>query len=286
MKATEQKSSEEKLNILLDWKKLYIQSLISHLHPKGSVLEVGFGNGLAADLIQKQSPKNHTIIESNPMQAAKAKDWASNQKNVTIIEGKWDASLSKLGTFDTIFFNDYTLEDDVDTMNFLFPENAMQASADAKKLLHDLEKQLSRLTTKFSDEEIEDFYKKIGKLNLEEMPAFFEKLRDNGNITKAQYDNAVKKFQLADHSGSGKNSKKDAPKKIDSMLAFLENGLEHLNIGGHFSAFLNSQNSRYEDSKFTDKVINNPHLEYKESSVQIKTPDQTREGLIILIEKK
>ena len=70
------------------------------------------------------------------------------------------------------------------------------------------------------------------------------------------------------------------------MHAFLEKGLNHLNKGGRFSAYLNGQNSKYEDSKFTDAIINNPHVEYKETSVKIKTPDQSRDGLIILLEKK
>ena len=63
----------------------------------------------------------------------------------------------------SIFFNDYPLELDIAIMNFLFPEDTIQTSNQAKELLSILEEQMSQLTIQFSDQDIEDFYQKVGQ---------------------------------------------------------------------------------------------------------------------------
>lgn len=279
------KSSADKLKILLEWKKSYIEVLIDSLDPLGNVLEIGFGIGLAAERIQKHHPKTHIIIESNPQVLDEAIKWADKNPNTTVIQGGWETVLPTLGKFDSIFFNDYPLELDIAIMNFLFPEDALQTSNQAKELLSILEEKMSQLTVQFSDQDIEDFYQKVGQFNLKEMPKFFIKLKDNGNISQAQYENSVKKYRINEIVAQ-KNNTPDAIKKPDTMLLFLEECLKnHMNKGSRFSSFLNSQISKYEDSQFFDNIITNTDVEYKETSVQIKMSDKTREALIILVEK-
>lgn len=278
------RSNEDSLKILLEWKKLYTESLVDALYPKGDVLEIGFGAGIAAKRIQYHRPKMHTILESNPQIIEEAKKWAAQKENIRIIEGKWETILPTQGTFDAIFFNDYPSEDDIAIMNFLFPEDTLKTSTEAKKLLSLLEEQMSHLTMKFSDQDIEDFYQNMGQFNSKEMPKFFQKLRDNGNISEMQYNDSIKKYNR--HQETSKNSQPDLPKQTDSLLVCLEECLKnHMNKNGRFSSFLNNQISKYEDSKFFDNIITNPEIDYKESSVQINTSDKARDGIIMLVEK-
>ena len=62
----------------------------------GDILEIGFGMGISADFIQENNPKSHTIIEIHPQIIEKAKEWAKDKPNVTIIEGDWVKVLPNL----------------------------------------------------------------------------------------------------------------------------------------------------------------------------------------------
>lgn len=286
MQSTGTKSNEEKLKILLEWKKLYTEALINALQPTETVLEVGFGIGLAAECINKYHPKTHVIIESDPHVLKEAKKWADKHPNTKIIEGNWESVLVNLGSFDAIFFNDYPLEDDMGIMNFLFPEDNRQISSEAKKTLGDLEEQMTNITTRFSDQDIEDFYQKTGKHNMRELSQFFLKLKDSGNISQMQYENSIKKYRIKDIPKISKDKPKEVKKKPDPMLLFLEKCLKNnLKKGSRFSCFLNSQTSKYDDAMFFDHIITNPDVDYKETPIPIKMSDQPRNALILLIQK-
>lgn len=283
------KSVEEKLKILTEWKKLYSEALINALHPSGDILQIGFGTDFIADQLQKNNPKSHTIIESNPEEAEAAQKWAHNKKNVHIIKGNWNKSLSKLGTFDAIFFNEYPLEYEIAIMNFLFPEDTFKTSKEVKKLIHSVEEQLSQMSLQFTDKDIEEFYQEIGKHHMSEMHDFFEKLRENGNITEAQYNHAAKKYHFSEIEKQEKNKTQETPEEqaANNMLSFLGECLKkHMNNNAAFVTFLDSQTSKYENSQYYSNIISNPHIDYKESKVQIKTSDHPREGLIAVIKKK
>ena len=82
----------------------------------GDILEIGFGMGISAGFIQDEEPTSHTIIELHPQIAEKAREWAADKPNVTIIEGDWLEVLPTLmeGTiqitpkkFDGFFFDPY-----------------------------------------------------------------------------------------------------------------------------------------------------------------------------------
>ena len=76
-------------------------------HNTGDVLEIGFGMGISAGHIQANNPRSHTIIEIHPQVIEKAKEWAKNKQNVTIIEGDWENELPKLDKYDGVFFDNY-----------------------------------------------------------------------------------------------------------------------------------------------------------------------------------
>jgi hypothetical protein len=80
-------------------------NLCAHNH--GDVLEIGFGLGISADQIQSIGVNSHTIVEIHPVIAQKARDWAANKTNVTIIEGDWYDLRSTIiqNQYDGIFFD-------------------------------------------------------------------------------------------------------------------------------------------------------------------------------------
>ena len=81
----------------------------------GDILEVGFGMGISAGHIQSNSINSHTIIENHPQIIEKAKAWAEDKPNVTIIEGDWYSVKDSLSTYDGVFYD--TFGDD-DNNNF------------------------------------------------------------------------------------------------------------------------------------------------------------------------
>jgi hypothetical protein len=272
-------------DIACEWKQKYTEALIDALKPSGNTLEIGFGKGFGAEAIQKHHPKALTIIEADQEVFEKAKKWGANRPNTTIIKGEWKEVLPKLNKFDAIFFNDYAHdEQEISIINFLFPEDARKSLEEAKKLIGMLEEQMVQSKSQFSDKEIEDFYKKVGQFYKYKLPFFFKRLKENGNITDSQYKNCVKKYQL-DSQETGRKSPLSLTDKSE-MLECLELCLKNHMVGkSRFSCFLNNQISKYEDSDFFDRIITNPDIDYKESSISIKLADKPRDALIMIVEK-
>lgn len=291
MESIANKVDENQLKIMLEWKRLYTEILIENLKPLGDVLEVGFGSGVAANCLQSYKPKKHTIIESNPQVYEEAKKWAQQNPNIVILQGRWEDALAKLGEFDVIFYNECSEQYDAALINFLFPQDTTLTTSKAKDLLGALEKQMSQLKVNFSDQQIEDFYQQVGQFNLSELPKFLINLKDNGNISEAQYVKSVKKYKIdaikieqASHADS-LSMQSDKVSKPNEMLRFLEECLKgHLKKGGRFSCFLEMQTSLYEDTQFFENIITNPYVDYKETFMPIKMSDKTRNALVMTVE--
>ena len=71
----------------------------------GDILEIGFGMGISAGYIQANSITSHTIVENHPQVIEKAKAWASDKPNVTIVEGDWHEVKDSLSTYDGVFYD-------------------------------------------------------------------------------------------------------------------------------------------------------------------------------------
>ena len=94
--------------VMMDWEDDLMKAHADLVcHNKGDILEFGFGLGISATYIQSHNPKSHTIIETHPQIAEKAKLWAQGKSNVTIIEGDWIEYFDQLGTYDGVFFDTY-----------------------------------------------------------------------------------------------------------------------------------------------------------------------------------
>tara|TARA_R110002153_G_scaffold75608_2_gene195342 strand:+ start:319 stop:990 length:672 start_codon:yes stop_codon:yes gene_type:complete len=99
--------AKKNYQVMMEWEKPYMETLVRRLNPKGDVLEIGFGLGYSANEIQKHNIKSHTIIEDNKGVLKRLKTWSKKQKHkVNIIEGTWQNQLKNLGQFDSIFFDD------------------------------------------------------------------------------------------------------------------------------------------------------------------------------------
>lgn len=283
-KRSENEANDKKHRALMDWKKSYIELLIDELHPFGDTLEIGFGLGDSAARMQTYKLKSQTIIESDPQIAEKAKLWGNKNENVKVIPGSWQNVFSQLGVFDAIFFNDYPLESEMEILRQLSPQEATAISSNIKTLLDGLEEQMSQISVQFSDKEIDNFYQQVGQFNLKELTKFFSNLKDRGNISKKQYENAIKKYHLDDKL---KNSSDNESKQADPMLLFLEECIKHhMRKGSRFSSFLLDSKSKYEDPLFFDRIITNPELDYTENLIPIKMSNgKTKEALLFVVKK-
>ncbi len=106
-----------KFHVMHGWETPIMQIHANAVSKPGShVLEVGFGLGIAAGLIQANNPTSHTIVEIHPQVIQRLKLWAEDKPNVTIIEGDWfdniDTIISK--QYDGIFFDTHDDEHELE----------------------------------------------------------------------------------------------------------------------------------------------------------------------------
>ena len=101
---------DQELEVMMSWEAPIMEKSAEFVCQNGGdILEIGFGMGIASDYIQSHNPSSHTIIELHPQLAQKAREWASEKPNVTIIEGDWIDEIDSLGSFDGIFFDTFGL---------------------------------------------------------------------------------------------------------------------------------------------------------------------------------
>lgn len=274
--------------VRLPWEKPYLEALIDKLRPSGHVLEVGFGLGYSAAHIQTYHPEQLTIIEKDPKIAKKAVQWAKHQPHVSVIEGKWQDVLPKLGLFDAIFFNDLDLK----------KETEIQQAREMGHLVRAKETQLSALvaetlpqltTIRYSDQDLEAFYQEVGQFNLKDLPRFLFTLKSNGQISDTQYEMMIQKYQLE------KNEVENRPAPIsrpeDNSFAFFQACLQnHMKKGSRFSCFSTTPQSKFENASFFEQVITNPYFDYHEEIIPVAVPNDCsyykyQEALVMLIEK-
>lgn len=94
--------------VMMDWEdKLMSASAAYVCSNGGDILEIGFGMGISAGYIQSHNINSHTIIENHSQVIPKAKQWAKDKPNVTIIEGDWYKIKDTLFMYDGLFFDTY-----------------------------------------------------------------------------------------------------------------------------------------------------------------------------------
>ena len=101
------------MQVMMDWEDVVMKKSADYVCQNGGdILEIGFGMGIAADYIQANSIRSHTIVENHPQIINYAKIWAADKPNVTIVEADWNVVRDKrrsnsLGTYDGIFYDTF-----------------------------------------------------------------------------------------------------------------------------------------------------------------------------------
>ena len=101
--------------VMEDWEAPYMDVLAEIATSRGGiVLELGYGMGISAQIIQSYKIKRHIIIEANHGVAHMARTWASTARIETIVlEGLWQDVISEISTesLDGILFDTYPLSE-------------------------------------------------------------------------------------------------------------------------------------------------------------------------------
>ena len=101
--------------IMEDWQ-LPLMEAMSAIAARsgGDVLEVGFGRGASAGLIQRAGVRSHTIIECNAHVLARFDRWRDTfpGRDIRVVPGLWQDTIDSIGEFDAVFFHTYALDED------------------------------------------------------------------------------------------------------------------------------------------------------------------------------
>ena len=101
-------STSVETEVMMDWEDSLMSASAAYATKNGGdILEIGFGMGISAGYIQSHSINSHTIIENHPDIIPKAQSWASGKSNVSIVTGSWYDNLSKLSTYDGVFYDTF-----------------------------------------------------------------------------------------------------------------------------------------------------------------------------------
>ena len=101
-------------DIMEDWQIVLMEAMVAEIVEEGGgILEVGFGRGIAADMIQQKGAGNHVIIECNPHVLRRFDEWVIGypDQRIEIVPGKWEDTIASLGKFDGILFHTYPLSE-------------------------------------------------------------------------------------------------------------------------------------------------------------------------------
>ncbi len=90
------------------WETPLLQRQIDLLDVKDKdVLEIGFGMGITAGMIQRAEPKSHTIIECHPQIINFAQSTFPYINNINLVANFWQNVIMSMGKFDRIFYDPY-----------------------------------------------------------------------------------------------------------------------------------------------------------------------------------
>lgn len=102
--------------IMEDWQIPLMEAMTKAITERGGdILEVGFGRGISAEMIQKYPLDSHTIIECNDSIIEEYfKPWKAkySDKEIHLVHGLWQDTIDDLGHYDGIFFHTYPLNED------------------------------------------------------------------------------------------------------------------------------------------------------------------------------
>jgi uncharacterized protein YdaT len=291
---------DDSLQVMMEWEKPYMEACIDALKPKGDVLEIGFGMGYSAEQIQKYHPKSHTIVESEPLVASKAKEWAKRHSNVTIVEGMWQEVLPKLGVYDAIFFDDYTPYSEEEVKRLQRETSQFEQVAKEAKGVQDELKAILKNSKeiKFSDQDLLQFAHQVASrpgVSTDYILKFINNMREWGHITEKQRDLFEKELEKA---SKGQLQKKpyswQTPRQFpgDRFITFAQECLDmHMHAGSRLSAYMGNPESKTKHPQFQTSILSRKDVKFSEKTIKVDVPSNCQyyrgnEALVIVIEKK
>lgn len=81
----------------------------------GDVVEVGFGRGVSASFLQEAGVRSYTVVECNPSVIDRFHHWRAalpRERDIRLIEGRWQDTTDQLAQYDGVFFHTYPLDDE------------------------------------------------------------------------------------------------------------------------------------------------------------------------------
>jgi guanidinoacetate N-methyltransferase len=101
--------------IMEDWQIPVMRAMaeiVAETH--GDVLEVGFGRGISATLIQEAGVRSHTVVECNDDVVERFHRWRERfpGRDIRLVHGRWQDTVERLGSYDGIFFHTYPLNEE------------------------------------------------------------------------------------------------------------------------------------------------------------------------------
>ncbi|MEE9372228.1 MAG: class I SAM-dependent methyltransferase [Saprospiraceae bacterium] len=98
--------------LMEDWQIPLMHKMVEQISGgHGDILEIGFGRGIASEMIQNQKVKSHTIIECNDTVVDHFHKWRAthSDQDIRLVHGLWQDTIDGLDLFDGIFFHTYPL---------------------------------------------------------------------------------------------------------------------------------------------------------------------------------
>lgn len=100
--------------IMEDWQMPVMQAMAEIAsETSGDVLEIGFGRGIAAGMIQELGVRSHTIVECNDSVLARFSEWRKQfpSADFRLLKGRWQERLDDMTQYDAVFFHTYPLNE-------------------------------------------------------------------------------------------------------------------------------------------------------------------------------
>lgn len=116
--------------VMHEWERPLIRRMVEDLKltPDDRLLEIGFGMGISASILQEFGPASHTIVEPHPKVLIQAELWKDAHENIHLYPGYWQQLDTGLQCYSAIFFDPFA--DDmaaVDDENLRFLKFAAQS---------------------------------------------------------------------------------------------------------------------------------------------------------------
>lgn len=111
--------------VMQAWEEPLMRDLAKHVTAShGDVLEIGFGMGISASIVQEFGVRSHTIVEANDGVVSRFETWRAGfpGRDIKLLHGLWQDVTDRLDEYDGVLYDPYpiSVEDDRDSDEAFF----------------------------------------------------------------------------------------------------------------------------------------------------------------------